>query len=323
MPLLSPKYRHMPAPVQQKQQREGPTRLLNAVTLAGSFQRPSACCALAAFCLCRPLYVCRSSRRRGGLRTCMQCRCLPLRTLCPLPVPLPALKPCGSRSRRTRDILMQCRCPLLNTFCPLCALCSLLLETLQEQKKKELEDLDAVLAELGLEAQAKADSEAAAAAAASNKAAKRKAKKAAAGSQPAAANGAGADAAAANGEPENKVGRPPARVPASLHASPGFASRCISRPQSLPACMCFNTAQCGSAPENEPAGAALLSMLASPLLPCTQAASCCALPAHKSAPVKPASARASPCMAPMNLCVLWSRSCHVRPLTGAGAADPF
>lgn len=71
---------------------------------------------------------------------------------------------------------------------------------LQEQKKKELEDLDAVLAELGLEAKAAEQAAAEApAAAASSKAAKRKAKKAA-GGQP---------AAAANGSSENKVGRGP------------------------------------------------------------------------------------------------------------------
>ena len=80
---------------------------------------------------------------------------------------------------------------------------------LQEQKKKELEDLDAVLAELGLEAKEEAAAEAApavdaeAAAAAAAKAAKRKAKKAQQGGG-AATNGNGA--ASADSSAENKVG---------------------------------------------------------------------------------------------------------------------
>lgn len=75
----------------------------------------------------------------------------------------------------------------------------------QEQKKKELEDLDAVLAELGLEAAADADTAAAEAdAAASAKAAKRKAKKA---QQQQGGGGAanGSGAGSADSSAENKV----------------------------------------------------------------------------------------------------------------------
>jgi hypothetical protein len=81
----------------------------------------------------------------------------------------------------------------------------------QEQKKKELEDLDAVLAELGLDAKAEAEAaEAEAAGGASSKAAKRKAKKA---QQGGAANGSGAathgnGAASADSGAEIKVCRP-------------------------------------------------------------------------------------------------------------------
>lgn len=90
--------------------------------------------------------------------------------------------------------------PLLALLLGLCAL-------LQEQKKKELEDLDAVLAELGLEA--KPEGEVAADAdlvtAASSKAAKRKAKKAQQTNGEAATNGSGATSA--DSSAENKVGR--------------------------------------------------------------------------------------------------------------------
>lgn len=95
--------------------------------------------------------------------------------------------------------------PLLALLLGLCAL-------LQEQKKKELEDLDAVLAELGLEAKPEAEvaADADLVTAASSKAAKRKAKKAQQTNGEAATNGSGATSA--DSSAENKVGRRPCGV---------------------------------------------------------------------------------------------------------------
>lgn len=76
---------------------------------------------------------------------------------------------------------------------------------LQEQKKKELEDLDAVLAELGLEAKAEEEAAAAPAPGASSKAAKRKAKKAQQGGQPNGAAANGSQAVSPDSSAENKV----------------------------------------------------------------------------------------------------------------------